>query len=165
MIDPSPLYDNNSHPGYPKFPLPLMTPGGVGMKYNPKKFKYIIVPSGHENKATSGRLAYLLAHSGAVILLQRHEHTHHFSSRLKPWVHYVPLSMNMADATEKVEWLREHDEMAKQLAENARNFGKSYLRMEDYFCYTATVLKTFGEIAQNSTDALSAFEPIAMPST
>ena len=119
MKDPSLLYDNNSLPGDPKFTLPLMTVGG--MNYNPKKFKYIIVPSGHENKGTSGRLAALLANSGAVILLQRHDHTYHFSSRLQPWVHYVPLAINMADATEKVEWLREHDEMAQQIGKTKQH--------------------------------------------
>ena len=160
--NPSPLYDNSSRPGEPKFSLPLMSKGGIS--YNPKKFKYVIVPSGHENLATSGRLANLLAHSGAVVLLQQHQHTYHFSSRLKPWVHYVPLTMNMADATEKIEWLKEHDDMAQQIAVNARNFGKSYLRMEDYFCYTATFLKTFSEITQR-TDALTPFQPIILPST
>ena len=160
--DVSPFYDNSSHPGEPKFILPLSSKGGLS--YNPKKFKYIIVPSGHDNEATSGRLSSLLAHSGAVVLLQHHQHTYHFSSRLKPWVHYVPLTMNMADATEKIEWLREHDDMAQQIAVNAKNFGKSYLRMEDYFCYTATFLKTFSEIAQNSSDALTPFQAIAIPS-
>jgi len=30
----------------------------------------------------------------------------------------------MSDATEKIEWLIEHDDMAKQIAQNAMNFGK-----------------------------------------
>ena len=88
------------------------------------------------------RLAKLVAHSGCVILLQETEFSYHFSSRFHPWVHYVPLSNNLADATEKVEWLQQHDDMARQLALNARAFGRSYLRLEDYLCYIATALKT-----------------------
>jgi hypothetical protein len=154
---PNKKSDNSSSPGEPRFSLPLLGE----TKYNPKKFKYVIVPAGHENLATSGRLASLLAHSGAVILLQSHPFGYHFSSRLEPWVHYVPLSFNMADATEKVEWLQSHDDMAKQIAANARNFGKSYLRLEDYFCYTATALKSFANL-EDKTDATTPFNPIHM---
>ena len=39
-------------------------------------------------------------------------------------VHYVPLSYSSADLIEKIEWLINHDTMAQQIAENAKNFGK-----------------------------------------
>jgi len=42
-------------------------------------------------------------------------------------VHYVPLAYNMADATDMIEWLIDHDELAQQLAINARNFGNKAL--------------------------------------
>jgi hypothetical protein len=93
----------------------------------------------------------------------------------------------MSDATEKIEWLIEHDDMARQIARNAINFGtysiwcghqynylitvilsllssssllsllsllsfsssfisgKSYLRLEDYYCYLATSLHTLSK--------------------
>ena len=50
----------------------------------------------------TGRLAGLLAHSGAVVLLQEKGFSYHFSARLQPWVHYVPLSYSMADLIDKV---------------------------------------------------------------
>ena len=62
--------------------------------------------------------------TGAVILLQETSMIYHFSSRFKPWIHYVPLAFNMADAIDKIEWLMAHDDMAQQIASNARNFGK-----------------------------------------
>ena len=96
--------------------------------YNPKEYKYIIVPAGSGVLSTSGRLAQLLAHSGAVILLQEAGFDYTFSARLQPWVHYVPLAYNMADAIDKIDWLIKHDVMAHQIASNAKNFGKSYLR-------------------------------------
>lgn len=61
---------------------------------------------------------------GAVILLQETSFFFHFSVRLKPWVHYVPLAYNMADATDKIEWLKANDELAQRIASNGRNFGK-----------------------------------------
>jgi hypothetical protein len=52
----------------------------------------IFLSSGIEGRASSGRLASMLAYSGAVVLLQLSEFEYHFSARLKPWVHYVPLT-------------------------------------------------------------------------
>ena len=91
------------------------------MPYDPHAFKYLLVVDGLT--ATSGRLADLLAHSGAVILLQESLYQYHFSNALKPWVHYVPITYNTADLIEKVEWLKAHDDLAQKLAINAANFG------------------------------------------
>ena len=77
-------------------------------------YKYVVVV-GYE-RSTTGRLPRLLAHSGAVILLPQSPFLYHFSSRLLAWVHYVPLLYTSADLIEKVEWLRDHDDMAQQIA-------------------------------------------------
>ena len=61
----------------------------------PGQYKYVIVPLGSWALSTSGRLGRLLAYSGCVVLLQESSFTHHFTARLKPWVHYVPLSYSM----------------------------------------------------------------------
>ena len=118
--------------------------------YKPGSYKYNVVIS-HRYSA-SGRLADLLAHSGSVILLAHSPFSYHFSARLKPWVHYVPLTYSCSDLAEKIEWLRANDHLARQIAINGRNFGKSYLRLEDYYCYIASTLKTLSNI-MNQTDA------------
>ena len=124
-------------------------------KYIPGHYKYVIVVgiinknNGHSD-STSGRLAHLLAHSGAVILLQTTNFRYHFSARLIPWVHYVPLSYSSADLIEKIEWLQRHDDLAQQIAENGRNFGKSYLRFEDYFCYVGAALQLVARLEKGS---------------
>ena len=109
-------------------------------------------------ESMSGRLADLVAHSGAVVLLQSSSHVYHFSARLKPWVHFVPVAHSLSDIIEKVEWLVQHDDLARQIAQNAENFGKSYLRLEDYFCYAADALHTIAEI-ENKSDVLVGFTP------
>ena len=124
-------------------------------KYIPGHYKYVVVvgiinkDNGHSD-STSGRLAHLLAHSGAVILLQSTTFRYHFSARLIPWVHYVPLSYSSGDLIEKIEWLQKHDHLAQQIADNGRNFGKSYLRMEDYFCYVGAALQLVGRLEQGT---------------
>ena len=105
-----------------------------------------------------GRLASFLAHSGAVVLLQESEFSYHFSARLKPWVHYVPLSYSAADLIDKLLWLRAHDDLAQRIARNARAFGDSYLRLEYQLCYAATVIQTVGKIL-NGSDAIVPFDP------
>jgi hypothetical protein len=130
---------------------------GVKLDYEnpckPGEYKYIIVLLGTNARSTFGRLAHLLAHSGAVILLQQSVFRYHFSARLIPWVHYVPLSYNLADIVEKVEWLQKHDDLAHKIAINAKNFGKSHLRLEDYYyyCYGSYALKTISGL--QSSDA------------
>ena len=58
--------------------------------------------------------------------------------------------MTGADLPEKVNWLQNNDDKARQLARNARNFGLSYLRLEDYYCYSAYLLHHFGKVVDKS---------------
>lgn len=70
---------------------------------------------------------------GAVILYQENDFNYHFSARLERWIHYVPLAYNMADASDMIEWLIDHDDMAQKLAINARNFGNVNLVLIRFF--------------------------------
>jgi len=118
------------------------------------RLKYLIVLQVVDS--TTGRLHRFLAHSGAVVLLQTHESEYHFSWRLKPWIHYVPVSYNIADIAAKVKWLNDHPRQAYQLAVNAKNFADSHLRLEDYYCYWGTAFKTLGDVYSGS-DGVSPF--------
>lgn len=120
-------------------------------------YKYIIVTLGGTS-APSDRLENILAYSGSVVLLQESDWTYHFSSKLKPWVHYVPVSYSTADLTDKIEWLRAHDDMARRIAHNALNFGKSHLRLEDAYCYLAAALKSVESVVAD-TDAVQPWKP------
>lgn len=62
----------------------------------------------------------------------------------------VPLAFNGADVLEKVIWLKAHPKLAQRIAANGRNFGQSYLRLEDYYCYAATALEAMGSVATPS---------------
>ena len=147
---------NSSKVGYIEALTPLFISSYA--PYYPGQYKYTLVLTGIEGKASSGRLAYLLAHSGAVVLIQENQFEYHFSSHLKPWVHFVPLSFTGADIVDKIKWLIAHDHLAKRIAKNAENFGKSYLRLEDYYCYVATALDTIASLEVDS-DVLHSYEP------
>lgn len=143
--------------GYIQHILPLFVE--EGKLYLEMEYKYLIVMIGLSGRAAADRLAEVLAHSGAVCLLQEHDFDYHFSIRLKPWVHYVPISYNTADVIYKIKWLNSHPKLAMRIANNAKTFGQSYLRLEDYFCYTAALLKSIARVESNS-DVLEPFDPI-----
>ena len=96
--------------------------------------------------------------TGAVILLQTTEFEYHFSARLKPWVHYVPIAYNLGDVIRKVAWLKAHDHAAYKIAQNGKAFGESFLRLEDYFCYFGTLLHSLGKLYEKS-NATIPFDP------
>lgn len=138
-------------PGFVTFlrNLTLKTSASVSATYHPERYKYVVVV-GSERVAAS-RLPSLLAHSGAVILMAKSESLYHFSSRLIPWTHYVPLAYSSADLIDKIEWLRKNDDLAQQIASNGRNFGKSHLRLEDYLCYAGAALRAVADVERNTT--------------
>ena len=70
----------------------------------------------------------------------------------------MPLAYNMADVADKVMWLKENDDMAQTLAQNAANFGKSYLRLEDYLCYAAKAMQILAQL-QRGSDVLEPHDP------
>lgn len=151
-VDQSPISQNLSGVALHKYK-------STGGRYNPGHFKYIVVPLGANGKSTSSRLLYLLAHCDCVLLFTQSHLHYHISLQLRPWVHYVPISYSGADVVAKVQWLQEHDDLARQIAINGRNFGASYLRMEDYLCYSATVLSALGDVMAG-TSALEVFQPV-----
>jgi len=119
-------------------------------------FKYTVVLLGRNGNACADRLDTYLLRSGSVILLQEGTCEYHYSMRLKPWVHYVPITYSAADVADKVDWLIAHDDIAQRIARNGFNFGRSFLRLEDSFCYIATALNTLGTI-MNSTNAATKY--------
>jgi len=154
-----------SAPGFLSHIDRLKAPNNRAVHDEASKYKYLIVPLGRAGKATAGRLAFFLAHAGSVVLLQHSQHSYHFSHRLKPWVHYVPILNSGADVAEKIEWLREHDNLAQQIAANGLAFGKSYLRFEDYLCYAAYAVHTLGTLqAAHSNDSF-VFDPEEFPTS
>lgn len=118
--------------------------------------KYLLVLSGNNG---ADRLGPFLAHSGAVLLIQENDALSHFSARLRPWVHYVPITHTAADVADKIRWLQEHDDLAYQLARNAFFFGRSYLRLEDYYCYVSSAVAALAQVEE--PDAKQPFSPTA----
>ena len=59
---------------------------------------------------------------------------------LKPYVHYIPVEMDLSDLGKKVEWAIKHDDLARKIAENGRDFVKNHLKRSDFDCYMSRLL-------------------------
>lgn len=74
LAQKSHLSPSHDHPGHSQFIFQFWT----GLRYDPSKYKYVVVPMGSGVLSSSGRLAHLLAHSGAVVLMQEAGFSYHF---------------------------------------------------------------------------------------
>jgi glycosyltransferase involved in cell wall biosynthesis len=45
-----------------------------------------------------------------------------FSEFLKPFVNYIPIKYDLSDLIEKIEWVRNNDELAEKISKNALEF-------------------------------------------
>lgn len=153
-----PVYTNGAKttPGYLSAILPLKAK--KGKEVLPDKYKYLVVLTDRNGDTASNQLASFLSDTGSVVLLQDHEFEYHFSARLKPWIHYVPIVYSTADILAKLKWLSTHDTFARRIASNARAFGRSYLRLEDTLCYAASALEAVAAVS-NTSDSLIPFDP------
>eukprot|EP01051_Picozoa_sp_SAG22_P019820 SAG22_NODE_3782_length_1532_cov_1.450105_1_plen_178_part_00 len=59
---------------------------------------------------------------------------------LQPWVHYIPVREDMADVEELIEFARENDDVARQIAENGARFVRANLRYADVKDYWRQLL-------------------------
>jgi hypothetical protein len=77
------------------------------------QFKGIVILEG--NDVASG-LKWALA-SRSVVLMPRPMYTSWaMEELLEPWVHYIPLAEDLVDVEEKIEWMINNDEKAREIA-------------------------------------------------
>jgi hypothetical protein len=86
-------------------------------------YKYIIHVQGH---VQAFRLSIELA-MGSVILLVHTDYKLWYEPLLEPWEHYVPVSADLSDLDERIQWCIEHDKECQKIAKQAREFYDRYL--------------------------------------
>ena len=48
-----------------------------------------------------------------------------YYDRIKPWEHFVPVQGDMTDLAEKVDWVRNHDREAEEIARRGQSLARS----------------------------------------
>ena len=81
-------------------------------------YKYILNIPGN---VCAFRLSLELA-SRSVVLIVESKWKLWYSEMLVPYVHYVPVSSDLSNLFEQIQWCRDNDEKCKKIAQNARKF-------------------------------------------
>ncbi len=83
------------------------------------KYKYLIDIGGN---GWSGRLKWLLFTKRPLLLVDR-IYIEYFYNDLIPYVHYIPVNMNLSNLIEQVQWAINNPEKSNQIALNAFNYA------------------------------------------
>eukprot|EP00158_Paraphelidium_tribonemae_P008385 Partr_v1_DN28567_c0_g2_i3_m72826 putative capsule-associated protein CAP1 len=62
------------------------------------------------------------------------------TSQIIPFAHYVPVSMDLHDLQDKLEWARENEGDAHRIAIQGQRFAQNRLRKDDMTCYMARLV-------------------------
>ncbi|CAH1984942.1 unnamed protein product [Acanthoscelides obtectus] len=103
------------------------------------KYKYLF---NFRGVAASFRFKHMFL-CKSVVFHVGNEWIEFFYPALKPWVHYVPVDSNATkEQLEKLlDFIKEHDDVAKKIAEDGYNMIWNNLKMKDVSCYWKKLLK------------------------
>ncbi len=107
------------------------------------KYKYQVIVDGVTTAFTG---SYWKLLSGCLCFMQESDDIMFFHASLLPWKHYVPVKRDFSDLVEKIEWAKEHDLEAKEIAQNARAFAKSHLMPEHILLYSYKTLLKYASL-------------------
>jgi hypothetical protein len=85
-------------------------------------YKYQIDIDGHTN-SWPGLFQKLLTGSTVLKLASQRNFRQWYYDRLKPWINFVPVAADGLDLADKVEWLIAHDDAARKIGANGREFA------------------------------------------
>ncbi|KAJ3071158.1 capsule-associated protein CAP1 [Podochytrium sp. JEL0797] len=108
-----------------------------------KSFKYLLVVDG--NTWPSRLQAYLATNS---VVLYNGIFTDFFNWRLIPFVHYVPVRLDLSDLEERLEWLVRNDAKAKEIVANAQALMKGINNVGHLHCYTSLLLLEYKNLLE-----------------
>ncbi|CAK5266207.1 unnamed protein product [Mycena citricolor] len=123
-----------------------ITPGGAHPREEVYKYKFALDVDGH---TFSGRFLGLLR-SGSLVF-KATAFTEYFSDWLRPYEHYIPVRIDLADLVEKVEWAIAHEEQARQIQLNGLHFAERVMTDRQNDCYLAAALLEWARLQSGRT--------------
>lgn len=106
------------------------------------KYKYLF---NFRGVAASFRFKHLFL-CGSLVFHVGEEWQEFFYRQLKPWVHYIPVQQDLSDVKELLQFAKENDEIAQEIASRGRQFILDHLKMEDVSCYWETLLTDYSKL-------------------
>ncbi|XP_018331335.1 O-glucosyltransferase rumi homolog [Agrilus planipennis] len=108
------------------------------------KYKYLF---NFRGVAASFRFKHILL-CKSVVFHVGHEWLEFFYSALKPWIHYVPVDSNSRKEDLKflIEFMKKHDDVAKEIAQDGFKIIWNNLKMTDIVCYWRKLLLKYAKL-------------------
>ncbi|XP_066032523.1 protein O-glucosyltransferase 2 isoform X1 [Chamaea fasciata] len=123
------------------------------------KYKYQINIDG---TVAAYRLPYLLA-GNSVVLKQDSIYYEHFYNELQPWKHYIPFKSDLSDLLEKLQWAKDHDEEAKNIAKSGQEFARNNLMGDHIFCYYVKLFQEYASLQVSEPKIRDGMEKVQQP--
>ncbi|KAB7494918.1 O-glucosyltransferase rumi-like protein [Armadillidium nasatum] len=107
-------------------------------------YKYLF---NYRGVAASFRLKHLFLCNSLVYHVGE-EWIEFFYPQMKPWVHYIPVpsTANEDKLIELINFARENDKLAEEIANRGRDFIWNHLRTKDIVCYWKKLLLSYAEL-------------------
>lgn len=122
---------------------------------NQSRWKYLVMTDGWTVRTRME--THMLTES--VVFIQNSPLFGYWFKALRPWVDFVPFYHQENDILERIKWLRENDERAREIGKNGRRFAETYLHRGARECYYGKVFTKLGELFQNSSTATAPRPP------
>ncbi|XP_076004955.1 protein O-glucosyltransferase 1 [Genypterus blacodes] len=106
------------------------------------KYKYLF---NFRGVAASFRLKHLFL-CGSLVFHVGEEWLEFFYPQLEPWVHYIPVKQDLSDLRELLQFVKENDDIAQEIAARGKEFIVAHLRMDDISCYWERLLAELGKL-------------------
>jgi hypothetical protein len=111
------------------------------------RYRYLIDIDG--NSCTWSRFYWILR-SQSVPLKITSKDIQWYYGGLEPWYHYVPVLNDFSDLEQQVEYLRNNDAHAREIAQNGREFALTYLTHEMALQYMYFSLLEYTKLLKNN---------------
>uniref|UniRef100_A0A8C9TGE2 Protein O-glucosyltransferase 1 n=1 Tax=Scleropages formosus TaxID=113540 RepID=A0A8C9TGE2_SCLFO len=106
------------------------------------RYKYLF---NFRGVAASFRFKHLFL-CGSLVFHVGDEWLEFFYPQLQPWVHYIPVKGDLSDLRQLLQFVKENDDIAHQVAKRGQQFILDHLCMENVSCYWEKLLTEFGRL-------------------
>lgn len=109
------------------------------------KYKYLIDLDGI---ICSWSRTYWTLLSNSLLFKQVTNNIEWYYKGLKPFEHYIPISYNLSDLMEKLQWAKTHDQEAQRIAVSATRFARKNLSKKMVDLYLYLLFTRYAELQQ-----------------
>ncbi|XP_043966018.1 protein O-glucosyltransferase 1 isoform X1 [Gambusia affinis] len=124
------------------------------------KYKYLF---NFRGVAASFRLKHLFL-CGSLVFHVGDEWQEFFYPQLKPWVHFVPVKQDLSDVRELIQFVKENDSVAQDIASRGQEFILNHLQMGEITCYWEKLLSEFSQLLTYKPKQRSNYKQIVQKS-